>query len=133
MTASKKFDIDKIYRLLRRFLMLNIENARLSLTERLTLLFGMIGFSLFALILCSIGFVFVTAAVAHLLSDHMGMQWVYLIVAAIYFGITALVFVFRRALIYDPICRFLSRIILPSPEDKKDQTHLPVKTNSSES
>lgn len=127
MDASNKFDFDKSLRLLRRYLTLNIENMRLSLTERLTLLFGMIGFSLLALILCTIGFVFVTAAIAHFLSQHIAVQWVYLIVAGIYFGITALVFVFRRAVIYDPICRFLSRIILPAPEEKTASAELPAK------
>lgn len=106
---QNNIDLKRLQRLLRRYLSLNIENIRLSLTERLTLLMGAVSFAFVALVLCSIGLVFLTGSIANILRSHMAVQWAYMIVAGIYFGLTVIIFVFRVSIIYNPICKFLSR------------------------
>lgn len=119
MSIKEKLDYQRIGRLLRRYVSLNIENMRLSLTERLTLMMGAITIAVLALILGSIGLVFLTAGLAYILKSHMDIQWVYLIVSGIYFGIVAAIFLFRRTLVYNPICKFLSRLIVAAPVRKE--------------
>lgn len=108
-------DIKAIGRLLRRYLTLNIDNFRLSFTERLTLLMTAVAFSLVALFFCTVGFIFLTASIANMLEGHLAIKWVYMIVSGIYFATVVLLWLLRKPLIMNPICRFLSRLILEPP------------------
>lgn len=120
MSSQTRFDVSAIARLLRRFINLNIENLRLSLTERLTIMMAAIAFFLIALFLGTIGFVFLTAGLAHILEGAMDVKWVYLIIAGIYFAIVAVVWLLRRRILIDPICRFLSRLIVEPPKKSSE-------------
>ena len=110
-TTQQNIDLQAIYRICLRYLTLNIENARLSLTERLTILLSSVAFFLIALIFCTIAVVFFTSAIGHMLEGSMAIEWVYSIIGAIYLSIVAVLFLLRRKLLLDPICRFLSKLI----------------------
>ncbi|MDE7125412.1 MAG: phage holin family protein [Muribaculaceae bacterium] len=118
MNSQQRFDINAIVRLLRRFLRLNIENMRLSLTERLTILMSAVAFYIIALFFCTIGFIFITAGIAHLLEGCLEIKWVYLIIGGIYFAIVLVLWLLRKKILVDPICRFLSRLIVEAPPAK---------------
>lgn len=121
MNQQTRYSINSIARLLRRFVRLNIENLRLSLTERLTILMSSVAFFLIALFLGTIGLVFLSAGLAHILEDALEVKWVYLIIAGIYFAIVGTVWIFRRKILIDPICRFLSRMIVEPPKQKEHE------------
>lgn len=116
-TTQQNIDLQAIYRICLRYLTLNIENARLSLTERLTILLSSVAFFLIALIFCTIAVVFFTSAIGHMLEGSMAIEWVYSIIGAIYLSIVAVLFLLRRKLLLDPICRFLSKLIAESPAE----------------
>ena len=112
-TTQQNIDLQAIYRICLRYLTLNIENARLSLTERLTILLSSVAFFLIALI----AVVFFTSAIGHMLEGSMAIEWVYSIIGAIYLSIVAVLFLLRRKLLLDPICRFLSKLIAEPPAE----------------
>lgn len=116
-TTQQNIDLQAIYRICLRYLTLNIENARLSLTERLTILLSSVAFFLIALIFCTIAVVFFTSAIGHMLEESMAIEWVYSIIGAIYLSIVAVLFLLRRKLLLDPICRFLSKLIAEPPAE----------------
>lgn len=72
---------------------------------------------LIALIFCTIAVVFFTSAIGHMLEGSMAIEWVYSIIGAIYLSIVAVLFLLRRKLLLDPICRFLSKLIAEPPAE----------------
>ena len=70
-----------------------------------------------ALIFCTIAVVFFTSAIGHMLEGSMAIEWVYSIIGAIYLSIVAVLFLLRRKLLLDPICRFLSKLIAEPPAE----------------
>ncbi len=115
MSAQQQFDIIAIGQLLRRYLLLNVENFRLSLTERLTILMATAVFFLIALIFGSIGLVFITAGIGHLLKGSIGIEWIYMITGSIYFTAIVMIWLLRKKLLINPFCKFLSRLIVEPP------------------
>lgn len=108
-----------IYKLLRRLLGLRIEDARLVLAIKLTKLLSGIVFVMlaFMLFLCILSFI--SLAMGHLLSNVMHPVWAYLLIALFYLCLFAVVAIFKKQLIMDPIARFISKLIIESPVEQK--------------
>lgn len=102
---------------------LEVDSAKLIITEKLTMLVTSITFYAVTFILCTCAVMFLSIAAANLLRPVIGNYWSYVIVAGFYIVVTICVYAFKRRLIIDPIARFLSSVILdpPAPEtdDKK--------------
>ncbi len=113
---SNGSNVSQLYEMLKRFLRLNIENARLSVAERMTLLFAGITFYMILILLgiCVIGFL--SVSFAQLLSEALSEFWAYMIIAGVYLIFILIVVALRKPLIVDPIARFVSQIIVESPE-----------------
>ena len=107
--------------LAKRLLRLKAENFRLIAAERLSLLLENILFIILAFLLgvCFMGFV--AFALVHFLADFMQPGLAYLCVAGLYAIIIAVLIIFRRSLIGDPIARLVSRLILDEPKTPTDQ------------
>ncbi len=97
---------------------LYIENAKLTLAEKLTLLFVAIAFYSIAMLLLTFCLVFLSIALAKLLSLAMAAYWAYIIIAAFYFLLLAAVAVFKQSLLLNPISRFISKLLIDNPDDK---------------
>lgn len=108
-----------LYKLARRLFQLKIEDARLTLAVKLTKLFGAIVVAAVSFILFLCIMTFVSIALANLLSDVMQPAWAYLIIAGFYALVLVVIILARRALVMDPIARFISRLIIESPKHEE--------------
>lgn len=95
---------------LRSALKLNIDYARLTAAEKLTVLLTVLSFSLLAFVLISLILFFLSLAVVRCIASGIGMIWAYFIMCGFYVLLFALAFAFRKQLIINPIARFVSRL-----------------------
>lgn len=108
----------RLYTEARRLCNLEIENARLLLTEKLTLLLGRISLAAIAFVVSTTALIFLSMSVADFLLRGLEPCWTYMIIGAFYVMIVVIVACFRRQLIVDPIARYISRVILDPPHPK---------------
>ena len=108
-----------LYRLAMRLFNLKVEDARLMLAVKLTKLLGAVVYLFvgFMLLLCLLGFI--AAGAAHLLCEFMSPMWAYLIIALFYFLLLTVVIAAKKYLIINPIARFISRLIVEQPKQRK--------------
>lgn len=111
MKDSKNFASELLERV-RDYSKLSVENFRLILTEKLTLLLSLIAMAAIAAAFLLIMLFFVSVCAAMLLANVIPLAWAYAIMAGIYLLLGVGVIVFRRQLLMDPIARFISRLIL---------------------
>lgn len=105
-----------------RLAKLYIESGRLSLTEALTRILAAALITFVCLLLVIIALSFVSYGVIVTLSDSLSSTWAYVIVGGFYLLIIALLVIFKRTLVINPIARFLSKVLLDAPENLKN-TH----------
>lgn len=116
-TRPTNESLKSIFATLRRFAMLHIESARLSTAEKLTLLGTTIVYGALMIILCSMALFFITIGVGHLLATTIAEHLAYLWVSGFYIALVILLMIFKRQLILNPICRYISRLLAPKPEE----------------
>lgn len=109
-------DYSALYAMLKRFLKLNIENARLTVAERMTILLSGLTFYMIVILIgvCIMGFL--SISLAQLLSESLAEHWAYMIVAGIYAVFILILIALRKPLIINPISRFISQLIVEPPE-----------------
>ncbi|MDE7407126.1 MAG: phage holin family protein [Muribaculaceae bacterium] len=105
---------------LRMLFDLEVDSAKLIITEKLTLLVTSITFYAVSFVLCTCAVVFLSIAAANLLRPAIGNYWSYVIIAGFYLILTICVCAFKRRLIIDPVARFLSSVILDPPTNNDD-------------
>lgn len=123
----------RLYKEAKRLLSLQIENARLIITEKLTLLLGRIALVAVAFVVSATALIFLSMAAADFLLRGLAPCWTYLIIGGFYVAIAMVAICFRRRLIVDPIARYISRVILDPPVEKDVSSHpvtLTKKTNA---
>lgn len=105
-----------LYKLAKRLFDLKVEDARLMLAVKLTKLLGAIVYLFvgFMLLLCLLGFI--AAAMGHLLCNVMPAVWAYLIIAAFYLMLLAVIVLAKKTIIINPIARFISKLIVEEPQ-----------------
>lgn len=111
----------KLYGEVKRLCGLEVENARLLLTEKLTLLLGRISLVAVSFVVSAAALVFLSMSVADFLLRGLAPCWTYLIIGGFYVMIIVIVACFRRRLIVDPIARYISRVILDPPAPKQHE------------
>lgn len=102
------------------YIKLLLEDARLTLAEKLTRLLSAIALCAVLLVLGIVALVFVSVAVAILLAAAINPLWALVIVATFYLVVLVILLVFRNALLVNPIARFISRLILKAPQNDND-------------
>lgn len=112
----------RIYEEGKRLVSLEIENVRLLLTEKLTLLLGRIALVAVTFVVSSAALIFLSMSVADFLMRGLEPCWTYLIIGGFYVAIVVVIACFRRRLIVDPIARYISRVILDPPAEKEVST-----------
>ncbi len=95
---------------LRTALKLNIDYARLTAAEKLTLMLTTMAFTLLAFVLISLMMFFLSLAVVRCIATGVGLIWACFIMCGFYILLFALALVFRKQLIINPIARFVSRL-----------------------
>lgn len=100
---------------------LHVENVKLQLTEKLTLLLAKIMIVMIVLIMAIVAMIFMTIAFAQWIKNFIEPSLAYCIVASFYVLIALIVYILRRKLIIDPIARFISRVILDAPQSEHER------------
>lgn len=108
---------------LRNLFNMEVDSAKLFITEKLTLLVTSIAFYAALFIMATCVLVFLTIGIADILMRDLPGCYAYMIIAGFYLLIILVLIIFRRQFITDPIARFLSRVILDPPQspDKNQQ------------
>lgn len=94
---------------------LYIENAKLTTTEKLSLLFSGIALFVGVMFLALIAMIFIAIGIASLLESYIAPFWSYFIIAAIFLIAVAVLYFFRSEIVENPIARFISKILLNPP------------------
>ncbi|MDE5629423.1 MAG: phage holin family protein [Muribaculaceae bacterium] len=109
------------------YVKLLVEDTRLNVAEKITRLLSAIALAALLVIIATVAMVFVTIAVALALSQAISPLWSFIIVAAFYIVLLAVLVLCRRACIVNPIARFISSLLLNPPvTDNKNDTTTPV-------
>ena len=104
--------ISSIWLEIKETLKLNCDYAKLTATEKLTVLLSMIGLALVCFALASIIIFLISLGLMLLLAKSTGLFGACMIMAGIYAMILAAAILLRRQLIIDPIARFISHLFL---------------------
>lgn len=94
---------------------LYIENAKLTTTEKLTLLFSGIALCVGVMFLALIALVFIAIGIASLLENYIAPFWSYFIIAGLFLIAIAVLIFCKAQIVENPIARFISRIFLNPP------------------
>ena len=98
---------------------LQVENLRLKLTEKITILLAMVAFYAVIMVLGLVFFVFVSLALSNLLATGLPPYLAYMTLALVYVLAFVLICLLRRQIFFDPIARFMSRLLVELPEDER--------------
>nr|MBD5376549.1 phage holin family protein [Bacteroides sp.] len=110
--AEKESSLKTLWAEIRRYLELNLEYAKLTGAEKITILLTAIATAVVIGVLAILIFFFFSIACVHWLGDLMSMALAYTIMAAVYALVLVVFIVFRRELLINPVAKFISRLIL---------------------
>lgn len=99
---------------LRDTLKLNVDYAKLTAVEKLTVLFTTMALALISLVLVTAIIFFLSLAIAWWIAEGIGIAWAYCILFGFYLLLLILIIVFRKRLIINPIAGFVSRLFFNS-------------------
>lgn len=97
---------------IRETLRLHLDYAKLTATEKLSVLLSMMGLALICLLLGSIVIFIVSLGLMPLLAKSTGLFGACMIMAGIYALMLIAAIIFRKQLIINPVTRFLSHLFL---------------------
>ena len=110
-----KSDLKQLFNNLKEYVHLHLDYLKLLSIEKITALFSMLIIALLVLLL-SFGFLFfLTVSLKTCLAAYVDESVAYLLVAGIYVVLAAILVIFRKGLVINPLCRIISKIII----DKK--------------
>ncbi|MDE6276944.1 MAG: hypothetical protein K2M06_02440 [Muribaculaceae bacterium] len=115
---STSEQISKTSAILMRYLRLVAEDLRLTAAEKLTVLFSTVTFFALVLIMGTVGLVFVSIGIGHWLAATVAPLMAYLYIAMFYVVLLVVLIIFKRQLLIDPICRFVTRLIVEPPKSE---------------
>lgn len=104
--------ISSIWIEVKETLRLNFDYAKLTATEKITILLSTAGLALVCFTLASIIILLISLGLMLLLAKSTGLIGACMIMAGIYAVILIAAILLRRQLIIDPIARFISRLFL---------------------
>ncbi len=119
MSDSRPSTLHTLASLVRDWVSLYLENARLTAAEKLSLLLSAIALYSLAMMLGMVALVFITMGIANLLAAYIAPFWTYLIIGGVFVAMTVILFIFRCQLLINPIARFISRLIVKEPESEE--------------
>ena len=102
---------------LKKYFRLKWTYAKLSGAEKITVLLSALATAGCIGIILLIGLFFLASAFESVLAYYIGAVWADLIIFAIFISLALVVFLFRKQLILNPICKLVSKTFL----DNEDQ------------
>ncbi|MCM1354809.1 MAG: hypothetical protein NC212_00205 [Staphylococcus sp.] len=110
MSDNKQNQIHSLWDELKSTLKLNVDYAKFTAAEKLTLLLTTLAFALLAFVLISLLMFFLSMAITRCIATGVGMIWAYFIMCGFYLVLLVVAFAFRKTLIINPIAKFVSRL-----------------------
>ncbi len=89
---------------------LNVDYAKFTAAEKLTVLLTTVTFAILALVLVTLVMFFLSLAIVWWIAEGVGIVWAYAIMCAFYILVLGCVIAFRKQLIINPIAGFISRL-----------------------
>lgn len=111
-------ELRKTIELLRRYVTLEFNYMKLTAAEKLTMLAGAVAMSAVILFLASMMLVLLLLASAEFFKTFIPASLAYLASAGIVLLVIVVIVIFKRALILNPIARFLTRLMLSHNQEK---------------
>ncbi|MBD5300695.1 MAG: hypothetical protein K2G00_04735 [Duncaniella sp.] len=108
--ADKQNQIHALWAEIKESLKLNVDYAKFTAAEKVTMLLTTVTFALIAFILISLFMFFLSIAIVRCIATGVGMIWAYFIMCGFYIILLGVVIAFRKQLIVNPIARFISRL-----------------------
>lgn len=99
---------------------LYIDDARLTAAEKLTTFLSAAAVALIALVMGLAMFIFIAIGLANLLESVIPPYLSYLLMAAFFALVVVVTVALRVKLIFDPISRFISRLLLTPPKEEQN-------------
>lgn len=115
---TAKSNVQQLIENIKRLVTLHLDYARLTATEKLTIILSTMAIYALVVIFGTLSLVFITLGVGHLLATTIAPHFAYLIVAGFYVVALAVIFLMRKKLFINPISRFLSKLFVNPPTDK---------------
>ncbi|MBP3299776.1 MAG: hypothetical protein J6L73_08895 [Muribaculaceae bacterium] len=119
MKSDFTAQVKALFQLAKRYLTLQIDVARFSLAERITLLLGGLAIGLIGVMAGSILVLFLAFTARDLFRTLMSPALANLCVAGCVVLIFAIIFMLRKPLILNPISRLVSKIIFRNEPESK--------------
>ncbi|MCH5319965.1 MAG: phage holin family protein [Paramuribaculum sp.] len=102
----------RLWQELQSYLKINVEYAKLTAAEKLAVFISAAAVSLVIFFLAIIFIFFISLAVVNWLAVSIGLAWSYAIMGGLYLVLMALLLIFRKTLIMNPVAKFISKLIL---------------------
>lgn len=115
-------DINELKKPIERLTKLYAENARLSLTEKMTRVLSGAAIALICTLFLIICLAFISIGMVAELKTVMSPVASYFIVGGFYVILMALLIIFRRAWLMNPVSRFISKIMMTPPVESPQTT-----------
>lgn len=112
--TEKGTQIKTIWEELKNYLSLNIDYARLTMSEKLTVLMTAVALCTVAFAIVTLMMFFLSMAVVRWIAISTGMIGAYFIMTGFYALLLCVAVVFRKALIINPIARFITKLFFKS-------------------
>lgn len=109
---SNSSTVKTLWERLRDLATLKYEYARLTLAEKLTMIFSMLILCLTGLFISMISIFFLSVAISQWIAESIGSIWSSVIIAGFYLILLLLLVGFRKQLIINPVSKFISRLII---------------------
>lgn len=110
--SDTKEQLGGLWAEIRETISLNLEYAKLTGAEKLTMLLGVAALGLLVIIISSVVVFMVSLGLTVLLAKSTGMFGACMIMAGIYLVLVVVLFFMRKQLVLDPIARFVSTLIM---------------------
>lgn len=121
MKSDFTSQIRDLCKILKRFLILQLDVARFSLAERVTILIGGLAIGLIGVLIGVIVVLFLALSAADLFRTFMSPALAHLCVAGSILVLFIILFILRKPLILNPISRLVTKIIVrKKPESNTD-------------
>ncbi len=111
MTETKS-QLGGLWAEIRETIHLNLEYAKLTGAEKLTMLLGVATLGLLVILITSVVVFMVSLGLTVLLAKSTGMFGACMIMAGIYLVLVVVLYFLRKQLVLDPIARFVSTLIM---------------------
>lgn len=108
--ADKQNQIHTLWTELKETLKLNVDYAKFTAAEKVTMLLTTGALALLAFVLISLFMFFLSMAVVRWIAAGVGLIGAYFIMCGFYVVLLGVVVAFRKQLVINPIARFVSRL-----------------------